>query len=308
MHPTYDERRGAIARRAGRLARAVRWRLKGLLRRPRTLLVELNWRLGDEIMALPVLEALHTRYPDAAIEVISNYPALFEDHPAVRAVNPAHPRPDRYVLLRGASRRMWRLAEYSRKAGIAVPDARPRLHYRDWDSELLARVPRDAAPLVALAPGASWPIKRWPREHWAELASALHRDGLRVIVVGAAGEGLGPGLDLTGQTSVRDAACLLHAADVAVACDSGLLHLALASGTRVVGLFGPTDPEFLVRGDPNLTAIRSGLPCSGFWNHAARAGAGGVCPAGHGSCLEDIAVDRVLEAVRARLAEDAGGV
>lgn len=299
--PTYEERRGPIARRVARLSRVVRWRLKGALKRPRAILVELNWRLGDEIMALPVIDALHEHYPDAAIDVLTHYPDLFRDHPAIRLINPPSPDPDRCILLRGASRKAYRPAVLFQHARLPLQERRPALRYRDWSTPLLLELPEGDAPLVALAPGASWPTKRWPRESWASLAEQLHHEGCRVIVLGQTGEGVSPGADFTGRTTVYDAACLLHACDLAVCCDSGLMHLALAAGTPVVALFGVTDPDFLIRNEPRLTALRSTLACAGFWNHAEHVDEPGKCPEGHACCLDTITVDDVLAAVRARI-------
>jgi ADP-heptose:LPS heptosyltransferase len=152
--------------------------------------------------------------------------------------------------------------------------------------------------VIALAPGASWPSKRWLPERWRELATGLEQSGARLLVLGQTGEGLPVGTDLTGKTSVRDAACLLHGADLLVCCDSGLMHLALAAETPVVALFGPTDPAILIRDEPLFTPLCSTASCRGFWNHAAEVGAPGVCPEGHENCLESITVAMVHEGIR----------
>jgi len=301
MQPTFEERHSRFVRRALRLSRALRWRVKGLLGQPRSLLVELNWRLGDEIMALPVFEALQRLYSRVNIDVLTNYPELFEGNNQIRTVNPQHPDPDGYLLLRGASRLANRLDAYCAQAGAPVPLARPKLYYNDWFAKQLSAIPEGDGPVIALAPGASWPSKRWPVERWHDLAARLEGAGCRVVVLGQAGEALGCGVDLCGATSVREAACVLHAADLTICCDSGLMHLALAADTPVVALFGPTDPDFLIRNEPRLTALRSTQSCSGFWNHAAQVGAPGACPEGHACCLESISVEQVLAAVRGKL-------
>lgn len=305
MTPTFEERQGRVARRVARVTRALRWHMKGAVEQPRSLLVELNWRLGDEIMALPVIDALHEHYPDAAIDVLTHYPDLFRDHPAIRSTNPPLPDPDRYLLLRGASRRAYRPEVLFRHANLPLQERRPVLRFRNWSTPLLAELPTGDGPLVALAPGASWPSKRWPMARWEEVASRLAEEGCRVMVLGQSGEGLQHTTDFTGRTTVYEAACLLHTSALAICCDSGLMHLALASGTPAVALFGPTDPDFLIRNEPRLTAIRSTLACAGFWNHAEQVGEPGECPEGHACCLDSITVDDVLAAVRARLRREA---
>jgi len=107
-------------------------------------------------------------------------------------------------------------------------------------------------PVVALAPGAVGPGKKWPTENYAELARALARDGANVWILGGplekelaaqivnhAGSGVH---DVTGN-DLRDAIVALKAADLAVSNDSGLMHIAAAIGTPTIGIFGPTNPR-----------------------------------------------------------------
>ena len=116
------------------------------------------------------------------------------------------------------------------------------------------------APIVVVHPGgASNPgmvmtSKRWPAPRFAELADRLVEEAeARVIVVGHGSDApvarqmklsmKQPAVDLVGQTNnVGQLAGLLQRADLYVGNDSMPLHLAVAMGTPVVGIFGPTDP------------------------------------------------------------------
>ena len=60
----FEERFSPIGRRLRRVLRRAAWWYKGLLGLRRTILVEMRWRLGDEIMALPIYDALRARYPN----------------------------------------------------------------------------------------------------------------------------------------------------------------------------------------------------------------------------------------------------
>lgn len=105
---------------------------------------------------------------------------------------------------------------------------------------------------IVVGPGGSWRAKCWPAERFGEFCREFEaRYGMSVIVI------YGPGEKALAEEVVRTAAparpvaigttieelmgLLAHAGGV-VAVDSGPLHLAAALGTRVVGLYGPTDP------------------------------------------------------------------
>jgi len=297
---TYYEQWGPVARRVRRAGHYARFVAKTSLGLRPSLLVELRWRLGDEIMALPIFEALRAKWPAARIEALSNYPELFVDNPFVDAVNPPAPSPDAYYLLRGAPREVARAVHYAREAEVSLPSGRPRLHYRDWTSPLLAEMPRGDGPLIAIAPGASWASKRWDTESWRALARVLEARGCRVFEVCGPGEGVGIATSFAGRTNVREAAILLHAATLLIGSDSGLMHLARAADTPVIALFGPTDPVLLVGGDDGVQCMSNGRACSGCWN-SGRMREPGACPIDEPNCLGTIGVDDVAQRVWATL-------
>jgi len=298
---SYEDRFGPALRRALRVGRAARWGLQSISGRPRTILVETRWRLGDEIMALPILDALGAAYPKDMLFVLANYPDLFEGRGYIAGINAIPERVDWYILLRGSDRREYRGAVYARKAGLPVPDAPPRLLYQNWSAPLLESSPLSAGPLIAVAPETTWRTKRWPRERWETLCRALRARGARVAELGEHGLGLPVNLALAGRTTVREAACVLHYAQALVSCDNGLMHLALAAGTPTVALFGPTDPDILIRDHPGFVPLRSALECHGYWNRMAETPDPERCPLNHDCCLTSITVEEVLGALARRI-------
>jgi heptosyltransferase-2 len=109
-------------------------------------------------------------------------------------------------------------------------------------------------PLITLLPGAArGPSKRWPPEHFVELAKALRTSlGCNIVfgggpddaqacaaMVAQVGEG---SLCLAGKTTIPEWAALLKLSHCVVSNDSGGMHLAAAVGTPVVAIFGITDP------------------------------------------------------------------
>ena len=153
--------------------------------------------------------------------------------------------------------------------GVALPAEWPLPEIVVTDAEVAAWRKRrglasDASPIVALAPGAVGPGKRWPTENYAELAKTLVQDGATVWILGGplekelaaaiirrAGDRV---RDLTGN-DLRDAIIALKAADLAVTNDSGLMHIAAAIGTPTVGIFGPTDPRLWGPLNPLAAAV-----------------------------------------------------
>lgn len=298
---TYEDAFGAVGRRAQRLGRAVKWRLKRFVGAPRRILVELRWRLGDEIMALPVFESLRAKYPSDRIAVLSNYPELFENHPFVDAVNEPPAPVDRYILLRGAPRHIFRIEHYCRQARAPMPVSRPHLYYQDWSAPQLEALPKGEAPIIAVAAGATWPTKRWRMERWRTLCHTLQESGARVVELGKGVEPVGVGLCLVDKTTIHEAACVLHRAGLLVCCDSGLMHLALAANTPVVALFGPTDPNILIRNESNFYPIQSTQECRSYWNTALETPDPNVCPWKHECCLDTVSVEDVLKTIERRL-------
>jgi heptosyltransferase-2 len=112
----------------------------------------------------------------------------------------------------------------------------------------------DAPRVVGFFPGAAHgPSKRWPAERFIQLGKQLLGEhSIRILVFGSRGDretcvevatGIGRGaLNLAGETSLASLVAYLQLCRVVVSNDSGGMHLAAAVGTRVVGLFGVTDP------------------------------------------------------------------
>ena len=105
-------------------------------------------------------------------------------------------------------------------------------------------------PFVLLSPGAGWGAKRWPADRYGAVARQIAEAGFGVVInSGPAEEHLAHeiaepavarrvclSLDLAGLIAVT------RRASLAIAGDTGPLHLACALGKPVVGIYGPTDP------------------------------------------------------------------
>lgn len=131
----------------------------------------------------------------------------------------------------------------------------PSAHVVDWNLQLAGvTMPEvDFAPFgkgeldshgaVVLLPGAGRPEKMWPVERFRALAERLGDRALAVWGPGEEERARAIGCRMAPKTSLRELAQLLKTASVVIGGDTGPLHLADALGTKVIGLYGPTNPR-----------------------------------------------------------------
>jgi len=173
----------------------------------------------------------------------------------------------------------------------------------------LERAGRGCRPLVAFAPGARWPTKRWPAERFARLIFEASARGCESLLIGGAEDSAtnaevaelsrSAPLDLTGALSIIESAAVLKRCRALVANDSAPLHLAEAVGTPVIALFGPTVREFgYFPRLPASRALETTLPCRPCSRNGKR-----TCPYGTKECLTSIEPSTALEALLQALGE-----
>jgi lipopolysaccharide heptosyltransferase I len=164
-----------------------------------------------------------------------------------------------------------------------------------WADGYLRDCPR---PWLVLGVGSRWLTKRWPVEHFAELARRAQASvGGAALFVGtrdeaalaaAAAECLsGPARNLTGQTTLPQLAALLSRADVMLSNDSGPLHLAAALGRPVVAPYTCTrarlhGPYGAMRG-----AVETRVWCQGSYRKRC----------GRLECMAELTPDRLWPAL-----------
>ena len=107
---------------------------------------------------------------------------------------------------------------------------------------------------AVLHPAPMFHYKRWHADGWRELVGHLIATGLRVVITGGPGPAelayiartLGDrrcgAIDLAGRLSLAELAALLCNASLYVGPDTAITHLAAATGTPTVALYGPTNP------------------------------------------------------------------
>lgn len=173
-------------------------------------------------------------------------------------------------------------------------------------AQLLSAVPPGRRVALHAGSGGYSMARRWDPAKWAALADRLvDRHGARVILVGTPADGAQavlqvmrkPAVNLSGQTSLPELAAVLKRCDLFVGADSGVMHLAAASGVPVVALFGPSNHlawrPWTAAG--RSVVVRLGVTCSpcSYVGH----GVGLRDGCWHRSCLADLQVAQVMRAI-----------
>jgi len=145
----------------------------------------------------------------------------------------------------------------------------PRMHFPFSEADLdfaqgLLHGIRE--PKVILNPSAGKEFKQWSPKCFAEVGRELLGRGCRPIITGAPAdraladailEGCPSAIDLCGKTNLKQLAALLSLVDLFIGGDTGPMHMAQASGCRVIALFGPTNARVLGPQDPLDTILES---------------------------------------------------
>ena len=149
--------------------------------------------------------------------------------------------------------------------------------------------------VVGLHPGGKWDVKRWPIEHFADLARRITtRHDTRIAVLVGPGEEryrdelrlrLGDGAVYLPTLPIRETAAVIDALDGLVVCDGGIMHVSVAVGTPTVGIFGSSEPDVWFPYETFGPYVPAFLPieCRPCHSH--------ICD--HLSCLQKLPVETV---------------
>ena len=179
-----------------------------------------------------------------------------------------------------------------------------------WARGLLGRAPGGSEsraapqPVAVVSPGASMPQRRWDPERYRQLVRWLTEQGMRVVVIGGAGDvptarrvvaGFDPArvVSIAGDASLARTAAVIALADLYVSSDTGPLHIAYGVGTPTVHLFGSGILEKWTPASLRYQAVHKALPCS----PCTRYGYTPPCPYDV-ECMRRIVVDDVIARAR----------
>jgi len=190
----------------------------------------------------------------------------------------------------------------------------------------LTSLPRTPYAVLHIMP--QWRYKEWHTRGWREAIDFLSNKGLSIVVTGSGApeeqhtlqkleaELKTPVINLAGQLSIADLTELIGKARLFIGPDTGITHLAAATGTQTFALFGPTDPAkwapwpldyaantspFSSRGTQHVDNVfliqdqteRHCLPCQ-------KEGCNNIRNS-HSDCLDNLSADQVINVIREAL-------
>lgn len=165
---------------------------------------------------------------------------------------------ERITPARGKVHAVDRNLAFAERLGCSVQPEDFRVHTSAVAREKVRTFLNDAGlpdpkRLVYANPAARWETKFWTVDAWPRLADLLIEQAGAVVVfsgspadvpyISKVRDGMkNEPLIAAGKLSLSEAVALIEAAHVYVGVDSGPMHIAAFSETRIVALFGPTDP------------------------------------------------------------------
>jgi len=161
---------------------------------------------------------------------------------------------ERKVMAKGDPREH-RVRQLARLFDLDPPPA-PRLWTAPQHERAASTLVPPGPPILAIGPAANWRGKQWRAQCFAELAVRLTAtksllQEFRVAVLAAQDERAQAApllaaiphnrrIDLVGRVDLLTAAAVLRRCAMFIGNDTGLMHIAAASGTPTLGLFGPS--------------------------------------------------------------------
>ena len=149
--------------------------------------------------------------------------------------------------------------------------------------------------------------RRWSPERFAAVARKLKETlDAEILLVGGPDDDAhiverliaDDNVNLVGKTTLPQLADVIAGADLFIGADSGVMHIATATGTPVISIFGPSNADAWRPWsiDGHATVLRSGVECSPCSYVGHKVGARDGCSAR--TCMKLITVDQVVDAAR----------
>jgi lipopolysaccharide heptosyltransferase I len=160
-------------------------------------------------------------------------------------------------------------------------------------------VVNEMSPRVAIVPVSRWETKNWPPQCFSAVARRLQElRGASIFLLGGASDRNvcrdiecelgGRVVNMAGKLSLAESGGLLAQMDLLLSNDSGPVHMAVATGTPALVVFGPTDPKRTGPYGPKHRVVTAlSQPCAPCFSR--------VCRREGTPCLQGVTPEHVCE-------------
>jgi len=140
--------------------------------------------------------------------------------------------------------------------------------------EILRGLGLEERGFIAMHPGSGSARKNWPAEKFAALLRMAESAGRQVLIlegesdgeaVRRLGQSAGGSLARVQEPSLLTLAAILSRAGAFVGNDSGVSHLAAATGAPTLAIFGPTDAAIWAPQGPRVRVLEFETPVERVW-------------------------------------------
>jgi heptosyltransferase-3 len=196
-----------------------------------------------------------------------------------------------------------------RHLGLHPSPAEQRLQVvagSDAENSLRQKLGDVSSPWIVIHPTSRWLFKCWRESHMAELIERLAANGRQIVITAGPdprelamverilAQVTRPVTNLAGQLSLKELVSVIDRAELFVGVDSVPMHIASATQTPTVVLFGPSGENEWGPWQNRASVITSSHPCR-------PCGQDGCGNSKVSDCLTTIGTQRVIEAAQALL-------
>jgi hypothetical protein len=275
--------------------------------------------MGDVLWLEPLCDT-HLVPEGTILQINSDYPILFRHHPRVtlatqlpkEIVSRGHF--DRYLDFDGvyeADQTMHFGDAYGRKAGY-LPVRDPILYLPDKGTHFLTSPQQSiwdrASHRIAIHLAMTSADRIWPLAHWRRLIDQLLANFADIVIaiVGARGDASATDvgftedeiriINLTRRLDILSVGHLLADCEALIAVDSGLSHIGIAVGTKVICLYSMALPQWRASKAGNTIPIVAPVNCIGCLSKIV-ANDPPLCRYGRSFCYDMILPEAVTDVV-----------
>lgn len=306
------------------------------------ILVRRMGALGDVVLTTPVVRKLRLEYPDAEIVVQTGYPAVYYDNPHVNfLLHPATGEVLRRVQdvsvddiskMSNEIIKRYQDDDFDKVIDLDMSyENFPDMHivqaymleafgslvedtwqYDNYQQELFfdhkVMWPKKEPMIAVHASASGWKNRTLPRGTWISVINTLQTFRMRIILIGTPRDALDMSMlrepaFVYQEPDIHHQAQIIHNTACFVGSDSGLLHVAGATDTPIVGVFTSVHPRYRLPYRPGLgdgcTAVMPvELDCIGCHGRRPPPVTTEACERGDLACVSMVKAVDIVEAVR----------